>query len=332
MSVISFSEVLSLLNAGEKFLLLCHTNPDEDTLGSAYGLYLALKAKGKDVKLLCDSRPGRRSVNFLDADAFVLFEPDESFDMTVYDGYTVVSVDVASRNMLGLLKKDFENRIDLKIDHHAIGEDFAVYNYTDASAGACGMIIYSIAQAMGVKDPAMASALYMAIASDTGGFRYSNTTAATHRIAADLLEMGADGAAISEALFETKSERDLRAMQLALTKMRYFCDGLVTLISISNADKEAMMLDDRDLGELPSISRQPDGVLIGMVLKQSDGDGRRFKLSTRSREGFDAAALCQVFGGGGHIRAAGATIHADSMAEAEKLVMDAVYPMIGDLT
>ena len=143
---------------------------------------------------------------------------------------------------------------------------------------------------------------------------------------------GAAGAAVSEALFETKSRSDFAALQLGLSKMRYLCDGLVSLISISNADKEAFGVSDRDLGELPSIARQPEGVLLGLVLKQNDGEGKRYKLSTRSREGFDAAALCAIFGGGGHIRAAGATIFADSIGEAEKKLLDAVYPMIGDLT
>jgi len=332
MTNISFDEVVSFFRERDDFLILCHTNPDEDTLGSAYALYLALGKMEKRAKLLCDMPISRRSSSVVDQDVFVPFDAHLPFDGEAFKGCTVVSVDVASSNMLGLLKKHFENKTDLKIDHHAIGEDFAKYNFTDADCGACGMILYRIIASLGVMDETIASSLYMAISADTGGFRYSNTTAETHRIAAALLEAGADGAAVNEALFETKSKSDFAALQLGLSKMRYLCDGLVSLISISNADKEAAGIDDRDLGELPSIARQPDGVLLGLVLKQTDGDGRRFKVSTRSREGFDAAALCAKFGGGGHVRAAGATIFADSIAEAEKKLLDAVYPMIGDLT
>ena len=329
MNNIRFEEVVALFKEQDDFLILCHTNPDEDTLGSAFALYLALEKLGKRAALLCDMPISHRSSAYVEQDAFV---PLDEIDMALYDGYTVVSVDVASGNMLGLLKKHFENKTDLKIDHHAIGEDFAKYNFTDAEAGACGMILYRIITSLGVMDEKIASLLYMAISADTGGFRYSNTTAETHRIAAELLEAGADGAAVNEALFETKSKSDFAALQLGLSKMRYLCDGLVSLISISNADKEAAGVSDCDLGELPSIARQPEGVLLGLVLKQTDGDGRRFKVSTRSREGFDAAALCAKFGGGGHVRAAGATIFSDSIAEAEKKLLDAVYPMIGDLT
>ena len=331
MNNISFAEVVSFFREKDDFLILCHTNPDEDTLGSAYALYLSLLKLGKRAKLLCDMPISRRSSSIVDQEVFLPFSA-EQFDAAVYQDHTVVSVDVASSNMLGLLKKHFETNTDLKIDHHAIGEDFATYNFTDAEAGACGMVLYRVITALGVMDEVIASSLYMAISADTGGFRYSNTTAETHSIAAALLDAGADGAAVNEALFETKSRRDFAALQLGLSKMRYLCDGLVSLISISNADKEAAGIDDRDLGELPSIARQPDGVVLGLVLKQTDGEGRRFKVSTRSREGFDAAALCQMFGGGGHIRAAGATIIADSMAEAEKKLLDAVYPMIGDMT
>ena len=331
MNNIYFDEVVALFKERDDFLILCHTNPDEDTLGSGYALYLALKKLGKRARLLCDMPISYRSSSIVDGDLFEPFDA-EDFDSTQFDGYTVVSVDVATSNMLGLLKKHFENKTDLKIDHHAVGEDFAKYNFTDAESGACGMILYRVITALGVMDEVIASALYMAISADTGGFRYSNTTAETHRIAASLLDAGADGADVNEALFETKSRRDIAALQLGLSKMRYLCDGLVSLISISNADKEAAGIDDRDLGELPSVARQPEGVLLGLVLKQTDGDGRRFKLSTRSREGFDAAALCQVFGGGGHVRAAGATIFADSITEAEKKLFDVVYPMIGDVT
>ena len=329
MNNITFDEVVSFLAEKNDFLILCHTNPDEDTLGSACALFHALKTLGKRASLLCDMPISRRSSAFVVQNDFV---PFEEFDLARYEGSTVVSVDVASSNMLGLLKIPFTDRVDLKIDHHAVGEDFAKYNYTDANSGACGMILYRILSALGVMTEQIASLLYMAISADTGGFRYSNTTAETHRIAAALIDAGADGAAVSEALFETKSKSDFAALQLGLSKMRYLCGGLVSLISISNADKETFGVSDRDLGELPSIARQPEGVLLGLILKQTDGDGCRFKLSTRSREGFDSAALCAVFGGGGHIRAAGATIFADSIGEAEKKLLDAVYPMIGDLT
>ena len=331
MSNITFDEVVALFKEQDDFLILCHTNPDEDTLGSAYALYLSLLKLGKRAKLLCDMPISRRSSSVVDGSVFEPFDV-ECFDVEAFKGYTVVSVDVASSNMLGFLKKHFADRTDLKIDHHAIGEDFAKYNFVDAECGACGMILYRVITALGVMDKEIASSLYMAISADTGGFRYSNTTAETHRIAAALLDVGADGTAVNEALFETKSKTDFAALQLGLSKLRYLCGGLVSLMSISNADKEAVGIDDRDLGELPSIARQPEGVLLGLVLKQTDGDGKRFKLSTRSREGFDAAALCQVFGGGGHVRAAGATIFADSIAEAEKKLLDVVYPMIGDAT
>ena len=145
MNNISFDEVISLFREKDDFLILCHTNPDEDTLGSAYALYLALAKLGKRASLLCDMPISRRSSSIVDQDVFVPFYADQ-FDVEAYQGHTVVSVDVASSNMLGLLKKHFEKRTDLKIDHHAIGEDFATYNFTDAEAGACGMILYRIRQ------------------------------------------------------------------------------------------------------------------------------------------------------------------------------------------
>lgn len=327
---VTLDGIVTALRENCKFLILCHVNPDEDTVGSGYGLYLALKEMGKEVYLACESRPDERSGDFIDRNSFCLPDWDGSFDTSVAEGCYIISVDVASRNMLGLLREPFEGKVDLKIDHHLIGDDFGKLNYVDAEAGACGEILYRILERLEVWTPEIASSLYLAIASDTGGFRYSNTTAETHRIAACLLEKGADAYGVNETLFETKTERDFRALKLGIANMRYLCDGLVALISITNADKEANGLDDFDLGELPSISRQTKGVLVGIVLKQTDGDSRRFKISARSREGFDVAALCSHFNGGGHVRAAGGSIYADSIQRAEKMLLDVLYPMIGE--
>lgn len=325
---ITLDGIVKLLLEKERFLLLCHTNPDEDTVGSAYALYLALKKCGKAVRLACDMLPTPRCGAYVDRAVFEVADREAPMAGIDPADAFVISVDVASKNMLGALARPYEGRVDLKLDHHAIGEDFGLYNYTDPASGACGMIVYEIIERLGAGDEAIASALYLAIASDTGGFRYSNTSALTHRIAASLLEKGADGAGVSEVLFETKSEKDFRALKLGLSKLRYLCDGRVALMAITNADKEALGLCDRDLGELASLSRQTAGVLLGIVLKQTDGNGRYFRLSVRSREGVDAAALCARFGGGGHVRAAGGGIEADSLAEAEKRLLEAVYDVM----
>lgn len=327
---VTLEAIADILREKERFLILCHVNPDEDTVGSGFALFLALESMGKDVRIACESLPTRRSGDYVDRDVFDTVDWDGGFDTALAEGRYIISVDVASRNMLGLLRASFEERVDLKIDHHAIGDDFGKLNYIDENAAACGEILYRIIDMLGAVTPEVASCLYLAVSSDTGGFRYSNTTADTHRIAGALIEKGADAMGVSEILFETKTAREFRAIRLGITNMRYFCDGLVALITVSNADKEQMGLDDDDLGELASISRQTEGVLVGIVLKQTDGEPRRYKISARSREGFDVAALCQHFGGGGHIRAAGGSIYADSMKKAEKQLLDVLYPMIGD--
>ncbi len=319
---ITLEEIADFFRRQDDFVILCHTNPDEDTAGSAYALFLGLTGLGKRAKIVCDMHPPRRGGNYLDEAVFSTALPEGSF--------VTVSVDVAARNMLGALAEPLGGTVDLKIDHHGVGEDFGCYNYTDPEAGACGMIVWKIIGILGPVSPAMASALYLAIASDTGGFRYSNTSAETHRIAASLLDRGADGTGISETLFETKSEKDFRALRLGLSKMAYYAGGQLALIFVTNADKEAEELSDRDLGELASISRQTAGVLLGVVLRQSDTDPQKFKISMRSREGVDAAALCAHFGGGGHTRAAGGALTADSPEEARRSLLSFLLPVFGE--
>lgn len=319
---ITLEEIADFFRRQDDFVILCHTNPDEDTAGSAYALYLALSGIGKRAKIVCDMHPPRRGGSYLD---------ETAFSNELGEGpFVTVSVDVAARNMLGALAEPLGGRVDLKIDHHGVGEDFGRYNYTDPEAGACGMILWRLLGMLGPLSPAMASALYLAIASDTGGFRYSNTSAETHRIAAALLDLGADGAGISETLFETKSEKDFRALRLGLSKMTYYAEGKLALIFVTNADKEAEALSDRDLGELASISRQTAGVLLGVVLRQSDADPQKFKISMRSREGVDAASLCAHFGGGGHTRAAGGALTADSPEEAREGLLSFLLPVFDE--
>ena len=312
---ITVSEIAGKLLNCSDVLLLCHTNPDEDTAGSAYALCLALESAGKKVRIACDKKPPRKSAGFIDASRF-------ENDLQAEDGTLVVSVDVASVGMLGSLCDRFSQRVDIRIDHHAVSEEFAHFNYNRPDASATALIAYEIITEMGVVlDGAIASSLYAALAADTGGFRYSNTTAQAHRVAADLIEHGAEYVGVSEALFETKTRSNLRAYRLGIEKLDYLYGGRAALLVITNDDKRANSLTDEDLDALSSLTRQSEGTELGLLLKQSDENEQKFKLSLRSRSSFDCAEFCSRFGGGGHVRAAGASIYADSPEQARRKLL-----------
>lgn len=302
---ITLDEIASFFRDNDGFLLLCHRRPDGDTLGSALGLMRALRYLGKTAYIACEHDPS--------ANTRFLFEEDEA-DLADYgeENLLPVAIDIAERSLLGALEAAYGDRTVLKIDHHATGEDFATYNYTDPAAAACGEIVCDLIGRLGIPLSLAAAPLYAALSSDTGGFRYSNTTAATHRLAAALLEAGADNAYIDHKLFESRTQSEIRALTAAYSGLRYFHDGTVAAVVISNQIKERLQLREEDLGVLSAITREIDGVIVGITVKQNRTEPQRFKISVRSEPGFPANTLCALFGGGGHACAAGAEVTASS--------------------
>ena len=165
-------------------------------------------------------------------------------------------------------------------------------------------------------------AIHAAITSDTGCFKYSNTTAKTHMSAAYLISLGAAHAEIDEALFDTVTFGELGIYPLFLDNCRSLCGGRVTLVSISNEEKEKRGMKDTELDELSSLTRKINGTYLGIVLKQVDGSDDKFKVSMRSRAQVDCSVICAALGGGGHVRASGATITAENIGQAEKTLTE----------
>jgi len=300
MNEIDISSLAELLTQNDNFVILSHTNPDGDTVGAGVGLTLLLEKMGKSVKaLVCDKEIPEYLRFISGSERYVT-------DFEVGNGDFIVAVDTASPQMLGSLCEKFESITDLRIDHHEVSTPFAKSNYCVSGASSCCELISDISSVLGVSTPDMATALLCGIMTDSGSFRYSSTGASTHRSAAYLMDAGADLDYISSSLYESRELSSLMATSYAVTKMKMRMDGKIAYTVISNAEKEALGLCDADFSESASLLRQIKGVCAALFLRQvTDGE---YKLSVRSRECVDSAALCQLFGGGGHARAAGATI------------------------
>lgn len=311
---ITLEEIAEFFKNGEEFLLLCHKNPDADTLGSALALRNSLEYLGKTVHISCAHDPSENT-------AFLFTEDDDIADRD-YGDIPVVSIDVATLSLLGDIEEFYSDSIVLKIDHHEMSDDFAEYNYADPSAAACGEIIFELIKLLGTPLSESAEPLYAAISADTGGFRYSNTTSRTHRIAAELLEAGADNAYIDHKLFESKTQAEIRALNAAYSNLRYFHDGAVAAVVITNQIKERLNISEADLGVISSITREIAGVTVGITLRQQKNNPQMYKLSVRSEPGFPANELCFCFGGGGHACAAGAELTAPTPERALTAVIN----------
>ncbi|MBQ8057117.1 MAG: bifunctional oligoribonuclease/PAP phosphatase NrnA [Ruminococcus sp.] len=299
MQKITLLEVSKLLLKNDNFHILTHRYPDGDTLGCAYALCFALRALGKKANVKISGKlPSKFS--YL-AKNYV--EQDFSCDY-------VVSVDVAAMSLLGELEDEYKDRINLCLDHHGSNTMVADNIFVDASCAAACEIIYVLVKELGVKiTKDIANALYTGISTDTGCFCYSNTTAQTHRIAADIMKNECDFAMINRINFETKSRAKLKMERMVYDTMEFYCSGKCAIIYTTLAMQNALNAGDDEMEGLASIPRQIEGVKMGITMREKE-DGT-YKVSVRTNDGIDACAFCKRFGGGGHVAASGCSIKGD---------------------
>lgn len=324
MNNISLKKAADMLLSHNNILVLTHNSPDGDTLGSAFAIKYTLLQK--NIMVVCDDNLPER-LRFICDNAESL--RPERLPRDIIPDF-IVSVDTASLALAGGYGKTLVGKIDLKFDHHPMSEEFAMYNYVDTRAAACGEIIFDLIGYLGNLNKNTAEVLYAAISSDTGCFKYRNVTADTHRKTAVLLDTDIDHSDINTKLFENKSFKEMTAARVALESIKFYRNNSVASICFTNAMKEIYDLNDEDIGDISSIPRSITGVVLGVVLKQKQDDPRVYKISMRSGPTVAANDLCAMFGGGGHLRAAGGFIEADNGEEAEKTVMERVLSALGE--
>ena len=293
----------------DNFCILTHVRPDGDTMGSASALCVGLRQMGKTAHLLYNDGVSP----FLDKCQVGLTKqwPEE--------GDTLVTVDVASPNMLPEAWRVLQDRIGLRIDHHGSATSFTPEELVDSSAAACGEIVYDVLMAMGAEmTKELAWRLYIAISTDTGCFRYANTTAATYRVAAACAETGAELYPITMELFDTTSISELKLQNWMVDHATFLCGGKAAVCAIPKALEETVSKED--LEGISGFLRSLEGIKMAATIRQTETG---CKVSVRAVPGFDAAAVCKKFGGGGHKGAAGAGFEM-SLEEAAKVIAQAL--------
>lgn len=317
MSDITLPEIAALLAEHENILIIAHARPDGDTIGSSLGLKALLR--GKNPQVVCGDELPRYLKRVFAIESLLPETLPEGFEPDF-----VVALDIPETELAGEYGKAWEGKIDLKIDHHPDGSPYAARNYIDGSAAACAEIICDLAAYMGGIDIIAASPLYVGIVTDTGCFKYSNVTPKTLRTVASLLETGMDNMTLHEALFSSRTKREITAMVVTYGALRYWRNDTVASIVFTNEMKSSNELDDDDIGDIAPLPRQIEGVELGITVKQKTDEPSKFKISMRSGPSIEANILCALFGGGGHPKAAGAMIEADSGEQAEKIVVGQV--------
>ncbi len=305
-------ETAELLKARDHYLILTHVRPDGDTIGCAAGLCRSLRLAGKE--------------------AFVLHNPEATSLFTPYleglvapQGYepeTVVAVDMAARGLFPDNAKQYLEQVELTIDHHPSQEFYAKHTCLDAKRAACGELMYEIVQLLGPITPEIGEALYVAVSTDCGCFVYSNTTPATHRVAAALMETGFDPYPVNRRHFRTKSFKRLKIEGMLASGMELRDNGETALVFLTLDMLRQVGADERDIDDISAFVGQVEGVKTGVTLRELKPGV--CKLSLRTDPGdLDASAVCAILQGGGHAAAAGATVEG-TMEEARKAVLAAI--------
>ncbi len=310
----AFSEALL---ENDRFGILTHKRPDGDTIGSAAALCLALRKAGKTAYLMDNSEvPDRLSKFFRPYVAPEGFAPDN-----------IVTTDIPSYSQMDALTRDYRDRLDFVIDHHSSNAMAAgKAKLVETSAAATGEIIFYLIKALGVQlDGDIGTLIYIAISTDTGCFKYSNTTSDTHRIAAECIDAGINLESLNMEFFEKKRLVRFEMERLVYSGLQFYCDGKIASIYISQKMRDETGASEDDIDDFSSIPRQIEGVVAGIsVYQQKDGS---MKISLRTTSEVDAAEVCRKFGGGGHPRAAGCNINADHDT-AVKMMIDELKKMI----
>lgn len=321
---LSSHEAADIICENKNILILFHVHPDGDAVGSAFALRAFVNSIGGRAWCLCADRLPDRFVFIFEGVQESVLAEDMPEDF-IPDA--IVSVDTASPSQLGELYDVYKDKIDLMIDHHGKGTPYA-NNFIVPHASACGEVLCEILTLVSAKCGVKFSdevnrLIYTAISSDTGCFRYSNVTPETHTLAARLIESGVDGADINHRLFGIKTLKQMQVEHAGFERMNLHLGGKVAIITFPYDLKNQYGADDEALETLIDVARCIKGVEIAAVIKQPAAENK-FRVSMRSSCDFDVSEICALYGGGGHVRAAGCTLVADSILSAEMTIVLAV--------
>lgn len=316
---LDYTQTLRFLSTHEDFYILCHQSPDGDTLGSGFALMQFLRNRGKRANVLCaDPFPQRY--------AFL----SKAYEPQVFACKTIIAVDVADAALLGKGLEEYKDKVELCIDHHISNTGFAQNILLNPKASAtCEVLFELFSQSDCLMDLYMATCLYTGLATDTGCFKFENTSPAAHRAAAELMECGVPYAIINRMMFDVKSKNRIKIEQELTASMEYFCGDKITFLAVSKELMDKFQIPENEFEGLASLPMQLDGVEVGLSLKQRDAD--TWKVSMRSAGEANVSQICAQFGGGGHIRAAGCLMKGE-LADIKKTLVEAVAKAVEALS
>lgn len=314
-------EAIDIINRSERIFIASHINPDGDNIGSSLSLAFALKKINKEVFVLStDSTPD--DFKFLPGIELI---QDYNEQMGPIDLF--IAVDSSDIDRLGKNKNLIEiAKKIINIDHHISNTNFGHVNIVNPKAAATGELIFYFIKRMEIAiDKDMATNIYTAINTDTGKFSYDNVSSDTHRIVAELLDFGVDIKEVNINIYENSSIERTNLFIKTLATLKTYSNNKIAIAKVSQDMLNETNTTLEDSEGIVSFIRGIGPVEVSCILKEIHEN--EIKVSLRSKEYVDVASICEVFNGGGHIRAAGCTINSE-LNSAESLIVEEIIKKI----
>ncbi len=309
----TLDNILEEIKKAETILVLAHENPDGDAIGSCLAMKSALKQLGKNADVIIREFP--RVFDFLPG------REDVKTDSDIKEYDLVISLDCADfKRLVG--NEYFEKaKQTIVIDHHGSNKMYGDINFVNPVAPACCQILIGMFQYFGLDiDKELGTCILTGIITDTGGFRHSGITPETFEFTAELLQKGINVSNIYKRVLQTKTKANFELMKRVMDRMEFFEDGKVSFTYITNKDLDDVNALPGDHEGLVEIGRDVEGVEVSIFVRQREDNENAFKISMRSNDYVNVSDVCLMFGGGGHEKAAGASILGDLDSVKQKVL------------
>lgn len=307
----TLDNILQEIKKAKSIVILTHENPDGDAVGSSLAMYEALKQLGKEeVDIIIPEYP--RTYRFLPNVDAVKKEGQETYDLAI-------ALDCATIKMLNGWSNYFENaKTKIVIDHHETNTMYGDLNYVNPDSPACTQILLTVFEYFGVEiTNDIGKCIITGIITDTGGFQYRATTPETFEFAASLLKSGVNISQIYKKSMNTKTRANFELRKRAIDRMEFLEDGKISFTYITQKDIEETKATLDDHEGIVDEGRCIEGVEVSIFLRETQ---KGYKVSLRSNEYVNVSDICMLFGGGGHIHAAGCNITTSIEQAKEKMI------------
>ena len=310
----TLDNILEEIKKAEKIVILTHETPDGDAIGSSLAMKLAVKQLGKEADVIMPKHS--RTFDFLpEANTIKTQSEIERYDLAI-------SVDCAELKRIAGAGY-FENaKRKIQIDHHSINGMYADFNFVNPVAPACCEILLGMFEYFGLEiTQEIGTCIITGIITDTGGFQYDAVTAETFEFAAELLQKGINISKVYQKVLSTNTRAHFELSRLVSNRMEFFEDGKIAFTYMNLDDEKNVGAEEGDHEGLVNIGRNIEGVEVSVFIREKEGING-YKVSLRSREYVNVADVALMFGGGGHIKAAGCFVPGTVEDVKEKVIAE----------